>query len=312
MHNPSANEFDAGFGAAKDLFERARVAGAEALPIEAKTPRHVLLVLDGSPQDGTGEAYVAALKSRFGYAVTVADCRDGVADGGADVGYANGVAGRLGAKTAQPFGEEAYERVLAVVADSGCDLAVAPCPFGRDFDRLGADSVGTILDVLLRRCPVPLLVVRGPAAEGVDPFADLALPLIGENEAAADAAGWAVGLVASPGDVRLRLLLEREFYENLRDILRVLDPDKDFDRDEVRRALEKEHLRLHAGLEKAAKTAGFRYEMTTRTEEEVDLAEKSPGLLVLALERGDHASEGHVRDRVRHAAGGVLVVSCGG
>ncbi|MEM1062696.1 MAG: universal stress protein [Planctomycetota bacterium] len=308
MQNPSANEFDAGLGAARDLFERARVAGAEPLEIVAKTPSKVLLALDGSPQDGTGEALAATLKDRFGCAVAVADCRDGAADGGPQAGYDAGAAGRLGGEAVSPGDGEAYERVLAAVGVSGCDLLVVPCPFGRDLDKLGADSVGTVLDVLLTRCPVPVLVVRQPPAEGADLFSDLVLPLIGENEAAVTAAGWAVGLVASPGDVKLRLVLEQEFYENLRDLLRVLDPDKEFDRDEVRRALEKEHVRLHAGLQKASATERFGYAMECRAEGDGEPA--SPGLLVLAPERGDHASEGHVRDRVRNAAGAVLVV-CG-
>ena len=319
--DPSAGDVGADIDRGVGLFERARVG--DAAPVEPITPARVLAVLDGSTQDACTLGLTARLKARFGAAVLVADAR--TTDAGAGPGET--VAAGLGGTALPRTGGESHDQILAAVEASGCDLVIVPCPFGRDLENVGPDSAGTVIDVLLARCPVPLLIVREPfevspdasGTGGAAPFGRVAVLLIGENAAARRAAGWACGLtgggVGQPGAVRLTLVLEREFYENVRDLLRALDPEAEITPDKIAAALRREHAKLHEALSSSAAAGGFAYGLTTHHERaEPDALTASPdhGLVVLPLERGDHASEGHVRDRVRRSANPLLVVPAQG
>ena len=311
-----------------DLFRRAHVG--DAAPIRPRTPRSVLLVLDGSGQDACSKPLAAYLKARFGCELHVADAREGDRADAAAVD----AAAELRARPAPRTGGESYEQILAAVAHSACDLAIVPCPFGREPESVGPHSAGLTTDMLLARSPVPMLVVRWPfpvkpflfdpsggtppeegsgefpAAGGASPFAKLVVTVVGENEAARPAAEWAAGLVAAGGGVNLELLLEEEFYQNVRAALVELDPNGDVSHERLTRALKKEYGNLHAGLAKAAEAGGFGYELQTRREESAPNVTAGPGdrLVVLPLERGDHQSEGHVADALRRTPNPLLVV----
>ena len=49
--------------------------------------------------------------------------------------------------------------------------------------------------------------------------------LTAENEAAAVAARWAVGLIAPRGEFRLVLVMEREMHENVAALMQSIAPD---------------------------------------------------------------------------------------
>ena len=81
--------------------------------------------------------------------------------------------------------------------------------------------------------------------------------------------------------------------------------------------MKKEHAGLDTALSATAEAKGFAYALDVRHEKtdpalltDADPDGRRP-LVVLPLERGDHASEGHVRDRVRHSANPLLVVPHG-
>jgi len=241
MFDPQKTDVDKGMRNSMNMFEAAHVGPEAAL--KPRQPGHVLVVLDGSTQDGTSIGIARELKARFGSRLSVLDARE--ADQGNEV--AEGVAAGLEAETLPRGRGESFDQILAAIDACGCDLCVLPCPYGRDLTSLGADSAGTVIDVLLARSPVPLLVTRKPFSIEDRPFRDVVLMLIGENETAEHAAQWAAGLVAASGEMELLLLLEEEFYENVHDLLKVLDPEKEFTQDDVVRALEQEHVRLHHG-----------------------------------------------------------------
>ena len=312
-----------------NLFRKAHVGDAAAVPV--LTPGHVLAVLDGSAQDRCTLGLARHLKARFGCRLSVADARE--ADPPATTSPAAAAAAvsleeaaaSLGATPLARTAGESYERTLAAVEASGCDLVIVPCPYGREPAGPGRDSAGLTTDMLLARCPVPLLIVREPfevgennadGSAGDPPFGKVCVVLIGENAAARAACGWACGLVGGPhADVDLELLLEEEFFENVRGVLLSLDPDADVTHERVAEALAKEHGALHAGLKKTAAAGGFAYELHTRRQSEepgVLTADPAHPLIVLALERGDHGSEGHVADRVRRSANPLLVVPAEG
>ena len=322
---PSTHRVNEGLDLSLDLFRRAKVG--DAAELTPAVPRHVLVVLDGSGQDACSAALGAYLRDRFGCRLSVADAREH--DAAAD--YAGRTAGECGGTAVPRFEGSGQKQVLESIAHTGCDLAVVPCPCGHEAAALDGDSAGTIVDVLLARSPVPLLIIRhpfpvppyrpdgGPDAAGgtdapPDPFRHVVMVLIAENDAARAAASWAVGLVGRGGDVGLTLLLEDEFYENVRELLRALDPNSSVSPSQMGEALEREHVRLHQSLTKTSAAKGFAYGFERhdeRTEPRALFASVDHPLIVLALERGDHASEGHVRDRVRRSENPLLVVPGG-
>ena len=74
-------------------------------------------------------------------------------------------------------------------------------------------------------------------------------------------------------------------------------------------------MRLHRGLQDAAERMGFEYKLKLQLEEEADVIEAgshgSGTLVVLALERKDHASQGVVHGRIRLSTNPMLVVCQG-
>ncbi|MFH5805764.1 hypothetical protein [Alienimonas sp. DA493] len=321
--DPSESTVGQNLDRSMDLFRRAHVG--DAAPVRPTTPRRALLVLDGSGQDACSAPLAAYLKARFGSELFVADARENDRTDAKAVE----VAAQLHAKALPRSEGESYEQILAAVERTGCDLAIVPCPFGREPESVGPHSAGLTTDMLLAQCPVPLLVVRWPfpvkpyfkdnpeqgsgefpAAGGASPFAKIVVMVVGENDAARPAAEWATGLVAPGGSLNLELLLEEEFYQNVKAALMELDPDGDVSHERLTRALRKEYGNLHAGLSKAAEAGGFGYELQTRREESAPNITAGPGdrLVVLPLERGDHQSEGHVADTLRRTANPLLVV----
>ncbi len=321
--NPSESTVGQNLDRGMDLFRRAHVG--DVAPLRPLTPRNVLLVLDGSRQDACSAPLAAYLKARFGCTLHVADARESDRSDAKSLEVADELRARALPRTAG----ESYEQILAAIASSGCDLAIVPCPFGREPESVGPHSAGLTTDMLLARCPTPMLIVRWPfpvkpffiddpeegsgefpAAGGASPFAKIVVTVVGENDAARPAAAWACGLVSAGGGVHLELMLEEEFYQNVRAALFELDPNGDVSHERLTRALRKEYGNLHAGLSKAAEAGGFAYELQTRREESAPNITAGPGdrLVVLPLERGDHQSEGHVADALRRSANPLLIV----
>jgi hypothetical protein len=207
---------------------------------------------------------------------------------------------------------DSYDQILMGIAQSECDLVIVPCPFGRDLKTIGADSTGTVIDVLLSRSPVPVLVIRHPCPDRPNPFAHVRMALLGENEAADAAATWVTGLVTSTGRVDLALILTHEAFQNVRQLLQSLVPDAEITPERISDSLARSQLRLHRALQKTAAEAGFKYRLDVLRDDDGSPDETAGSdtsmVLVLPLERRDHRSQGYVHHRIRQASGPLLVV----
>jgi hypothetical protein len=289
-----------------DLFSRARVGTVAA--VEPRRPKTVLLALDGSTQDPFGIAIAGQFRERFGCELSVVDAREGDVAEDLAAQVAQLLDGRAEPKTS----DDSFTQILNATDNSNCDLLIAPCPYGRDLQAVGPDSAGTVIDVLLARSPVPVLVVRKPYEPQEDLFHQIAMVLTAENEAAADAAAWAAGLIAPRGAFHLVLVLEREMYENTAALLQSIAPEMDVSIDSLSHALARNYMRLHRGLQKAAAQEGFSYKLRLEVEGEAEpvVSEDAPRptLRVVALERDDHVSQGSVQTRIRQSLHPVLVV----
>jgi hypothetical protein len=306
MVEPTQHSVDHDVEASMRLFERAHVGEVSA--VEPRQPARVLLALDGSDQDALGVALSRGLRERFGCAVSVMDARE--RRDSADL--ASQAARAIGGEWLPPRTGESFEQILAAAAETRSDLVVVPSPFGRDLESVGPDSTGTVVDVLLARMPAPLMVVRRPYVPAGELFANVIFTLSGENEAAGTAGTWAAGLTAPGGRLRLVLVMEAEFAQNVRAVMQTVDPHVQVTEALLTDALARMHVRLHRGLQKSADHAGFQYELRIEpaggAAEAALYGETGQPLLVIAHERGDHFSQGLVHDRIRLSPNPVLVV----
>ena len=160
MSNPEPNEVDRGVDASMRMFEKSKVGDSAALvPIK---PARVLLVLDGSPQDETGIESANYLRETFNVETLVLDGRESD-DGQQLEDIAGPVIERVsGSRPITPPENDgdAHDIILAALGAHSVDLVILPCPFGREFESIGTDSAGTVIDVMLSRCPRPMLVIR--------------------------------------------------------------------------------------------------------------------------------------------------------
>lgn len=307
MFEPTEREVNAVVRRSMEMFERAKVG--EVAPVEPRVPQKILLVLDGSSQDPMSLSLAEAFRGRFDCGLAVLDGRQGV--------HGNELARRASQPLrAQPLDKlegESYEQILAATELSQCDLVIVPSPFQRELDKVGSDSTGTVIDVLLARSSIPLLIVRQPYSLEDQPFERVVMPLIGENEAAPAAACWAAGLVSPGGRIELLLVLEDEVLENVRSLMRTLDPDAEITAESLGEAMQRSQVRLHRAMQKVADRLDVGYQLDVRHESTARLAKLFDGarhpLIVLAHERADHGSQGHVHDRIRHSPHLVFVVS---
>lgn len=309
MYEPSQRDVDRNLEQSMAMFKRAQVGEVPAL--EPHKPQRVLLALDGSAQDELGAGVVAKLQERLGCEVAIVDARRG--DPAFETDSTTDWSQTLNAETLAIEDAEVQDMILAAIESWQADLLVVPCPFGRPFESIGAVSTGTVIDVLLARSPVPVIATRAPFDPQGDVFSRLRMVLFGENEAALLTARWAVGLLHPSGELELVLIVEEEFYENVREAMQSIKPDVEISIESLENALTQTHARLHVALQRAAKAQGFRYTLSVEREGEnppleVSNPAKTPPLLVLAHERGDSASQGHISSYIRRSPNPVLVV----
>lgn len=281
------------------MFERAQVGDAPAAAPEH--PQRILLTFDGSAQDPTAADAARHLSARYGATVLVLDARDD---------KANGLAVSLdGFEPVEADAEASYDQILAAVKTHQPDLVIVPCPFGRDFASVGADSAGTVMDVLMRRCPVPVLAIRDPNSEWQRVTQDVVLVVSSESESEPLAASWALALSDPGGQVTLQVEIQQEQFENLREMLRVLAPEREIRAAEMESVVARNHQPLHSALSKGAAAVGLRYRMHIPTgDERQHLTGRKDQLAILPVEIDDAFAEGFASDRLRAAAGPVLIV----
>ncbi len=313
MSEPTQRQVDEDIARSMDLFQRADVGEVKLL--SPCRPDRILVGLDGSSQDLAAVKFAQQLKQRLG--CRVAWLWLPTNDAAAPANDVSAILSDIAADATQADGEENYDQVLAAAAKVSAELIVIPCPFGRDFESLGEDSTGTVIDILAARSEVPLVAIRRPDALGRNPTSHLRIILTGENPAAEHAARWAVGLVEPQGRLELLLLVEQSFYENFRAALHAIQPDVEVSYQDIENALVRTYAKLHVALQRTAENAGFTYELLVRHEgDEQPITpedpQSHPALMVVALARTAHDSRGEVTDFIRRSPHPVLVVSVGG
>lgn len=316
--DPHQRDVDRQVDASMRIFEQAHVGPVS--PVGPIRPQRVMACLDGSGQDAGGIAAADFFSARMGCETLVLDACERKSVGGpvgesvdesVDEYVRQRIASLREPQVVRFERGDAYDRILAAVEAEAPELVIVPCPFGRDFESVGADSTGTVIDVLLSRCTTPMLVIR----RGDQPLQmatrDIALVVSGASDSAAAAAGWAIGMAADDATVTLNVAVEEGQLESLRELLQRIAPEQPVDREQFEEAMTKAHARLHAATAKAAAEAGLSYRLHPHMAEPTAPALQEtprPRLIVLPLEQGDRYSYGFVQDRIRRSPHPVLVV----
>lgn len=313
MNEPTQSQVDSDLQNSMNLFERSDVGVARTVPL--KRPGHILLVLDGSTQDEAAVALATKLKSRLSCQLTWAfvPASDKSALGSNHRERLESVEAAESSTNVSKENDTANQ-ILAIVQQSSADLLIVPCPFGRDFEEIGEDSTGTVIDLLAARCPVPFITIRRPDIADIDPTQHVRLILTGENPAAELAASLAAGIVQPTGRLELLLLVEESFYHNFKQAMHSIDPTRVVTYEDLENALARQYGRLHSALQHTADEVGFAYELMIRNEADdtsvtPDDPVSHPALMVLGAVRGDHDSLGEIRDFIRRCPHAVLVAA---
>lgn len=303
-----STDLDRDVDASMRMFEKSKVGPAARItPIK---PSRVMLVLDGSPQDDTGLDAASYLRSQFNTETLILDARDKAADDDSDlaVDRATEVSGSRPIKRAEG---DSYEAILAALDEHDIDLLIVPCPFGRSFQKVGVDSAGTVIDVLLSRNRKPMLVIRRDDQTLRDCAGQVSMIVGGECDVENRAAAWAFGLAAKAASVTLNLVIEKEQYENIRSIVEALQPKATLEPEQFSDALTKTHQSIHGAMAKTASGLGMTYRLRPLAGEVAPpnpLRASSKMLLVMPLEVDDRFEQGFVQDRIRRSPHPVLVV----
>lgn len=305
MSESEPNEVDRGVDESMRMFEKSKVGGAVALsPIK---PSRILLVLDGSAQDKTCIAAAQYLRETFNVESLVLDARE------SDAGeLSESVVGTLsGSRPIRRPEGDAYDAVLQSLETHAVDLVILPCPFGRDFDNVGTDSAGTVIDVMLSRCPCPMLIIRREDQTLEQCVKHVSMVIGAECDVETKAAAWAFGLSAERSTVTLNLVVEKEQYENIRSIVEALSEETKLDPEAFAAALTKTHQSIHGAMAKTASQLDRSYHLLPQAGEVAPpnpLQDQNQTLLVLPLEVDDRFGQGFVQDRIRRSPHPVLVV----
>ncbi len=303
-----SSDLDREVDASMRMFEKSKVGTAAA--ITPRKPSKVLLVLDGSSQDDTGSKAASHLQGRFQSETLILDGREKNDGDNSDLAIERAAEIPASTPIERPDGES-YDAILAALDEHPVDLLIVPCPFGRSFERVGAESAGTVIDVLLSRSPRPMLVIRRDDQHLVESIDEVSMVIGGECEVESRAAAWAFGLASKSATVTLNLVIEKENFENMRSIIEALHPGETLESEQFSNAMEKTHQSIHAAMAKTASGLGMTYRLRAIAGEAAPpnpLSESSKMLLVMPLEVDDRYAQGFVHDRIRLSPHPVLVV----
>jgi hypothetical protein len=140
---------------------------SKPLAIHPEPHNRALLAFDGSNQDPTVLGLAMAISPALGqeakFEIVLASESGATPKQKASLEKAKEVLGdKIRAIHEPDRAIPAYGQILHAAQMANADLIIAPAPFLRDLEELGADSVGTVLDMLLARFSGTLLMVRLP------------------------------------------------------------------------------------------------------------------------------------------------------
>ncbi|SRR6056297_2892076 len=310
MFEPPQTDLDRDVDTSMRMFKKAQVG--PAAEIKAVQPQRCLVVLDGSGQDVSVMAAATELQSRLSMEWLILDAREPGTAEKPDADRAPGWEQPLKKTRALERGDRpAYDEILAAIEKEQPDLVIVPCPFGRDFESIGSDSAGTVMDVLISRCRVPMLVIRRQDQPLAEATQEVTIVVGAECKSETRAVGWAICLAAPKAQLTLSLVIDREQYENMRALLDVIAPDKPLELSQLNDAMAESHAHLHAAITKSAASHDLKYRLQPMAYEDAPpsvLDSARPLLVILPLESDDRYVQGFVQDRIRRSPHPVLVV----
>ncbi|MEM1226613.1 MAG: universal stress protein [Planctomycetota bacterium] len=301
-----SHDFDREVDDSMRLFERSHIGSA--VPLTPVRASRILVVLDGSGQDDATVATAQAFRDEFNTESLFLDAREQ----SSEPDYAKKAAAKVSGSRGidRPDGE-AFEAILAALDCHRMDLVIVPCPFGRAFETVGEDSVGTVMDVLLARCRVPILVTRRADQVFLTARQRVSVLIGSECDVENRAAAWAFGLAGPGAEVSLNLVVENEHFENIRAILDAMRPDEPLSQAKLTEVLIQTHQTLHGAMSKTAESLSMRYHLLPQAGA---IAPPNPlndpeiQLLVMPIEVDDRFTQGFVHDRLRRSPHPVLIV----
>ncbi len=265
------------------LFEAATHSAVVVLPEPAL--RTIVAALDGSNQDATSRTYAELL------------------------------AARTGANVVELAGPTSAAEILAATESHRADLLIVDVPYGQDYGELGGDSLGSVVDLLLLKSPVPVLCVRAVQdREGVQAALDsVIVPVAVADDEVTRALGWAFRVTPEGGRIDLVAVADRDVLSEASHLiadtpdLRTLEPSR------LSRALLSEIGGVVAATQKRGAAEGRTVHVETRVGKFVPLTlaelHGRPHVIIWGLTR-DHASPAFHRavDLLLASTGPVLMV----
>lgn len=249
-------------------FEAARVGARVEL---APTPiDDILAVFDGTDQDATVRALASAMAAQTGAMVR-----------------------ELRAPDAAPQ-SDFLSAILSASVEA--DVVVAPCPFGRDYEREGAESLSTTVDLLLSRCDAAVCLARAPVA---DPKRCVTHPLVAlqvHRHRKVEATAFAVSLARDGGALALLSVVDPNVAVKREELVgRFLDP-RDLSAEVLESLASARAAALTSALQRHAREWRLRAQVKFGVGDVVELA------LEAANDRGALLVVGHARDATAESA----------
>lgn len=300
-------KFDKDMDESMKLFKAAQVGAAE-LP-EARRPKRTLLVLDGSSQDLTTMQVGAYLRDELGSHLVLLDARENEPKGDILEPMKDFDGTVL---PPPPVDQEGYDAILLIAGEEKCDLLVVPCPYERDFENVGADSTGAVIDVVLAHTTIPVWVVRSALLDGETICSQVDVVINRESSASALAAAWATGLIQTGGSLKLVVALESSAYTETIELMKKVKPDIDIRAEDLINALADAHRNLHTALIKAAgpQTWSYLYDIHEEPEDQAGfpIKPRNHTLNVIGFDRGQASAVNQLKDRICRSREMILVV----
>ncbi len=289
---------------------------AQKVSIKEPEPKSILLAIDGSNQDPTAIGLAAALAEARSLPLHLTYAYEGPVDSAKDA-YLDEQTRTLterGIKTSHSKASgRSYDQILEVAQAESSDLIVVCAPYLEDIGELGDESIGTNLDLLMSRSPVPLLVVRQPKDDPAALSQSVLLPLGAPRADDGRVAGWAVWLAGHGGSIRVLIVADAAALQAAgRDPQHAVEIERLDDRliDDI---LARDHAGLIGALQKLSSEKGLGCRISVRGGDPVEviteMTNASSGIVALS-KPDDRKSEPYQRvlSVVRESSNPVLIV----
>jgi nucleotide-binding universal stress UspA family protein len=298
----------------EDYVETFEEALLEKVDLEEPALRTLLLALDRSNQDELTLALGSQLARRHSAEIVVTGGFPDAIREEAEryLEKAQGLLSGEGVKARAVWisGGECFEKILRAVSEVDADLVILPSPYFRELESLGEDSIGTNLEVLLSRSPVPLLVVREPTYEASAVLNRISLAIFDDSPLGRASAEWAL-LLSRGSRLRVLALVEEEFVEIMERVVA-----KEGITEEIGRRLSHELIPLVSAVLRGCDKLDVHCDVDYVTGDVVEVIStrfgQRPGLIVLrGYRRDDRPAEKVARDVILRSRVPVLVVKGG-